>query len=111
MSPPLRKASPPARAWLDRTTPLKLAILIAAVLSFFQVSGWISDALDLQELARGWSFVIVLTSAYLGHSAWRAVRKHKKAIEHKKWRAGLADGFAEKLDEARNEARRWQEKR
>lgn len=105
MSPPLRKASPPPRIWLDRTMPLKLAILIAAVLSFFQISGWISDALDLQGFARGWSFVIVLTSAYLGHGAWRAARKRKKAIKHEKWMAGLGVGFAENLEKARKEAR------
>jgi hypothetical protein len=83
--------------------------LIAAVLAFFQVSGWIADALGLQGFSRGWSFVIVLTGSYLAAAAWRALRKRGKAIEHAQWKAGLADGFAGRLEEARQEARRWRE--
>lgn len=110
MSPPLRKAPTHTGPRFDRNTPIKIALLIAAVLAFFQVSDWIADALGLQGFNRSWSFVIVLTGSYLAAASWRALRKRRKAIEHKRWQAGLADGFAGRLEEARQEARRWRRK-
>lgn len=101
----LPNEQPQPRRWFDRTTPLKLAILIAAVLVFFQVSDWITDAMGLHGLNRCWSYVIVLTAAYLAHNGWRAVSKRRKAIKNKKWMAGLGVGFAENLEKARKEAR------
>ena len=102
----LPKTEPQPRRWFDRTTPIRLAALIAAVLVFFQVSIWIADAMRLNGINRCWSYVIVLTATYLAHNGWRALSKRRKAIKHKKWAAGLADGFAEKLEDARQEARR-----
>lgn len=107
MTPPLRKAPIHTGLRFDRTTPLKLALLIAAVLAFFQVSDWIADALGLQGFNRGWSFVIVLTGSYLAAGAWRSLRKRRKAIEQAQWKAGLADGFAVRLEQARQEAQPW----
>lgn len=109
MSPPLRKAPTHTGPRFDRNTPIKIALLIAAVLAFFQVSGWIADALGLQGFSRGWSFVIVLTGSYLAAAAWRALRKRRKAIEQAQWKAGLADGFADRLEQARQEAQPWKE--
>lgn len=108
MAPPLRKASTNSLPRFGRTTLLKLALLIASVLAFLQLSGFIADALDLHGLSRGWPFVIVLMSGYLAAAAWRALRKRKKAIDHARWQAGLPNGFRKRLEEARKEACRWQ---
>ena len=106
MSPP-QKIRPPTFVATSARTIMRLAALVALFLIAVSALG---DALHSYGFNRLWSLVIILAVSVLVRKVWLTIRKRRKVANHQKWMSGLGDGFAQRLEEARQEARRWKER-
>ncbi|KGM57465.1 hypothetical protein N799_05170 [Lysobacter arseniciresistens ZS79] len=61
---------------------------------------------DHYGLHRLWAFIILIATGIVGYKLFVKLRRKWKAAKHNKWVGGLGDGFAQKLEDAREEARR-----
>lgn len=87
-----------------------IALLITLILAAFAATSALGTALENLGVNRHWALVIVLTSSAGAYALGRAISARQKRIQHQRWIGGLGEGFAQKLDEARREARQGRSK-
>lgn len=106
MAPP-QKIHPPKFVMPSARTIVSIGALC---ILFVIAVDTLGDALHNYGLNRLWSVLILLGVGVLGRALWKTIRKRRKVANHQKWVSGLGDGFAQRLEEARLEAKRWQGK-
>lgn len=104
MAPP-QKVRPPIVVIPPART---IVVLVASFTLFIIAVSAIGDALHAHGINQLWSLIILLAAGVLVRTIWMTIRKRRKVANHQKWVSGLGDGFAQRLEVARLEAKRWQ---
>lgn len=92
------------------TTASSIVILIAAIMLLALAINLVGDLLQFIGISRFWSLFVVVGGGWFAFKRWQGVRSKRKAKAHEEWMDSLASGFAQRLEEAREEAKRWRSK-